>query len=210
MRNKTYLCLDKQEMKGMKRLFLILATVIAEKGAIETIMNRKSVRSFTGEKLTEDQLTTLLKAAMAAPTAGNSQPWQFLVVTDDAKSGIPGADRGDAIKTAGAVIIVCGETTQSRTPRNNPDAAPEIVPNGFWYEDCSAAAENLLLAAEALDLGAVWLSCYPNEGKCAAVKAAFGLPENVEPLAIIPVGVPAGDDPPKDKWKPEKVHNNRW
>ena len=206
----------------MKRILLVLAMIIAVaacgnsetpapvKGAIETIMSRKSVRSFTGDKLSEDQRNTLLKAAMAAPTAGNSQPWQFLVVTDEAKSSIPGADRGDAIKTAGAVIIVCGETTQTRTSRDNPDAAPVVVPNGFWYEDCSAAAENLLLAAEAIDLGAVWLSCYPNEGKCAAVKAAFGLPENVEPLAIIPVGVPAGNDEPKDKWKPEKIHYNQW
>ena len=207
----------------MKRFILILAAAIAaaacgnnpapapEKGAIETIMSRKSVRSFTGGKLSEEQLNTLLKAAMAAPTAMNAQPWSFLVITDDeAKSAIPGAERGDAIKTAGAVIIVCGETTLSRIPRDNPDGEPEVFPNGFWYQDCSAAAENLLLAAEAIDLGAVWLSCYPNEGKCAAVKAAFGLPENVEPLCIIPVGVPAGEDQPKDKWKPEKVHNNRW
>ena len=115
-------------------------TTAPVKGAIETIMNRKSVRSFTGDKLSDDQITTLLKAAMAAPTAGNSQPWQFLVVTDEAKASIPGADRGDAIKTAGAVIIVCGETTQSRTPRNDPDGEPVTVPNSFWYEDCSSAA----------------------------------------------------------------------
>ena len=206
----------------MKRFFLVLAAAMAiaascsspvpsQKGAIDNIMSRKSVRSFTGEKLSDEQVTTLLKAAMAAPTAMNAQPWSFLVVnTDEAKAQIPGADRGDAIKTAAVVIIVCGETTLQRRPRNNPDAEPETVPNGFWSQDCSAAAENLLLAAEALDLGAVWLSCYPNEGKCKAVKEAFNLPENVEPLAIIPVGVPAGNDEPKDKWAPEKIHYNSW
>ena len=182
----------------------------SEKGAIDTIMNRKSVRSFTGDNLSEEQVTTLLKAAMAAPTAMNYQPWSFVVVTGDAKASIPGADRGDAIKTAGAVIIVCGDTTMQRVPRENPDAEPETVPNIFWYEDCSAATENLLLAAEALDLGAVWLSCYPNEGKCKAVKEAFGIPGNFEPLAIVPVGVPAGNDAPKDKWNPGKVHYNSW
>ena len=183
----------------------------APKGAIDTIMARKSVRSFTGDKLSEDQIATLLKAAMAAPTAMNAQPWSFVVVTDEAaKAEIPGAERGEAIKTAGAVVIICGETTLQRRPRGNPDAEPETVPNIFWYEDCSAATENLLLAAEALDLGAVWLSCWPDERKCAAVKAAFGIPEGVEPLAIVPVGVPAGNDAPKDKWKPEKVHYDSW
>ena len=182
----------------------------ASDAALSVIMNRKSVRSFTGEALTDAQLETILKAAMAAPTAMNAQPWSFLVVTGDAKASIPGADRGDAIKTAGAVVIVCGETTLQRIPRDNPDAAPVTVPNQFWSQDCSAAAENLLLAVEALDLGAVWLSCYPNEGKCAAVKTAFGLPENVEPLCIVPIGVPAGEDQPKDKWKPEKIHYNAW
>ncbi len=204
----------------MKKFMLILAAAAAlavscsapaPKGAIDTIMSRKSVRSFTGDKLSEDQITTILKAAMAAPTAMNAQPWSYLVITDDAaKASIPGAERGDAIKTAGAVIIVCGETTLQRPPRENPDAAPETVPNIFWYEDCSAATENLLLAAEALDLGAVWLSCWPNEKKCQAVKEAFGIPENVEPLAIVPVGVPAGNDEPKDKWNPAKVHYNSW
>jgi len=207
----------------MKRIFILLAAVAfaaacttsapapAEKWAIETIMNRKSVRSFTGEKLSEDQLNTLLKAAMAAPTDKNAQPWHFVVVTDpEAIATIPGADRGNAIKTAGAVIILCGETTIQRVPRDNPDAAPESFPNSSWIMDCSTAAENLLLAAEALDLGAVWLSCYPNEGKTAAVHAAFGIPEGIEPIAIIPVGIPDGDNQPKDKWNPAKIHNNRW
>ena len=206
----------------MKKFMLIIAAAAAlavscstgapaPKGAIDTIMNRKSVRSFTGDKLSEDQINTLLKAAMAAPTGMNAQPWHFIVVTDDAvKAAIPGAGRGDAIKTAGAVIIVCGETSIQRKPRGNPDAEAETVPNIFWFEDCSAATENLLLAAEALDLGAVWLSCWPGEEKNAAVKAAFGLPDNVEAVAIVPVGVPAGNDAPKDKWKPEKVHYNAW
>ncbi len=204
----------------MKKIMLILAaaaalavscsTPTAPKGAIDTIMSRKSVRSFTDQQLSDEQVTTLLKAAMAAPTAMNYQPWSFLVVSGDAKALIPGADRGDAIKTASVVIIVCGDTTMQRKPRNNPDADPETVPNIFWYEDCSAATENLLLAAEAMDLGAVWLSCYPNEDKCKAVKEAFGIPEHFEPLAIVPVGVPAGEDQPKDKWNPAKVHYNKW
>ena len=179
--------------------------------ALSVIMNRKSVRSFTGDKLSEDQLTTILKAAMAAPTDKNNQPWQFIVVSDDeAKAAIPGADRGAAIRTAGAVIIVCGKTTMERVPRDNPAAEPETVPNNVWFLDCSAATENLLLAAEASGLGAVWFTCYPNERKSSLVREAFAIPEGIEPFAIVPVGVPAEDNAPKDKWNPDKIHYNRW
>jgi nitroreductase len=82
--------------------------------------------------------------------------------------------------------------------------------NGFWFEDCAAATENLLLAAEALGLGAVWTACYPMPDRMDPTIAALGLPDNVKPFAIVPVGFPAGDDQPKDKWKPENVHYDKW
>ncbi|MBQ9184697.1 MAG: nitroreductase family protein [Bacteroidales bacterium] len=178
--------------------------------AIANIMNRKSVRSFTGEEVTPAQLEVVLKAAMAAPTAMNYQPWEFVVVNDKDKIAevFGGGHHGEMYTNAGAVVVVCGNTVMMRKPRGQENAPEEEVPNQFWYEDCGAATENLLLAVEAQGLGAVWISCYPIEGKIAAMREAFALPENIMPFAIVPIGHPAGDDQPKDKWKPEKIHYN--
>jgi len=185
----------------------------AQKGALDVIKARTSIRSFTGEKLSEEQINTLLDAAMAAPTAANVQPWRFVVLTDEEmKAGLYERERHKEMVTkAGAVIIVCGETVRMSRPHGaDADAKPEPRPNNYWYEDCSAATENLLLAATALDLGAVWLSCYPNENSVERIKNYLGLPETVVPLAIVPVGYPAENPEPKQKWDPEKIHYNRW
>lgn len=187
--------------------------VPVQKGALDVIKARTSIRAFTGEKLSEEQINTLLDAAMAAPTAANIQPWRFVVITDDAvKDGLyQGEVHKKMVNGAGAVIVVCGESIRMVTPRDaGPDAEPEARPNNWWFEDCSAATENLLLAATALDLGAVWLSCYPNEKSVERIKAYLGLPESVIPLAIVPVGYPAENPDPKQKWDPEKIHYNKW
>ena len=180
--------------------------------ALDVIMSRTSIRSFTGDPVPQDQLETILKAGMAAPTAMNGQPWRFVVVTDKDKiATVFGAGpRSGMFTTAGAVIVVCGQTTSMGRPFGQPDAPEQEMPNMFWFEDCSAAAENILLAAHALGLGAVWTAGYPAEERIAPVAAALGLPENVKPLCIIPVGVPAEDPAPKDKWKPEFIHWEQW
>lgn len=185
----------------------------AQKSALEVIKARTSIRSFTGEKLSEEQINTLLDAAMAAPTAANEQPWRFIVITDDeVKAGLySGEVHKQIVSNAGAVIIVCGETTRLRRAHGaNPDAEPVPEPNPYWYEDCSAAAENLLLAATAMDLGAVWLSCYPIERSVNRIRAYLDIPESVTPLAIVPVGYPAENPAPKNKWKTENIHYNKW
>lgn len=185
----------------------------AQKSALDVIKARTSIRAFTGEKLTEEQINTLLGAAMAAPTAADVRPWRFVVITDDdVKAGLYEGERHKKmVVDAGAVIIVCGETTRMVKPHGaEADAEPVPRPNGYWYEDCSAATENMLLAATALDLGAVWLSCYPNEKSVERISAYLGLPANVTPLAIVPVGVPAENPEPKDKWNPDNIHYNRW
>ena len=184
-----------------------------EKGALEVIKARTSIRSFTGKKLTEDQIHTLLDAAMAAPTDANIQPWRFIVITDDEiKAGLyQGEKHKHMVTTAGAVIVVCGETTRMVKPRDAAeDAEPVERPNNYWFEDCSAATENLLLAATALDLGAVWLSCYPTERIVDRIRAYLGIPANVTPLAIVPVGYPTETPEPKDKWNPDNIHYDRW
>ena len=183
----------------------------AEPSALDVIFSRKSVRSYTDQPVTDQQVETMLRAAMSAPTGMNVQPWRFVVVRDQAvKDKLFSGPRGAAMAQAPVVFVVCGETTTMRKPFGQPDAEAVEVENGNWTQDCSAAAENLLLAAEALGLGAVWTAGYPYEDRVNPIREALGLPDNVTPLCVIPCGYPAGDDQPKDKWKPENIHYDKW
>lgn len=184
-----------------------------EKSAIDVIMSRTSIRSFTGDPVSREQLETILKAGMAAPSAINIQPWRFVVLTDKEKiaNTFGNNPRGaDMFTKAGAVIVVCGETSRMAKPFGQPDSPETPQPNMFWFEDCSAAAENILLAAKAIGLGAVWTAGYPAEDRTAPVSNALGLPENIVPLCIIPIGVPAEAPEPKDKWNPQNIHWEKW
>ena len=173
----------------------------AADAVLENIHNRKSVRQYTAEPVSEEHIQTMLKAAMAAPSAVNYQPWRFVVVTEreqlDAMAEVLPFAR--MLKQAPLAIVVCGETLWF-----------EGKENIFWQQDCSAATQYLLLAAEALGLGAVWTGVYPDPERSAQLSAFLGLPETVQPLCAIPIGHPAGDDKPKDKWKPENIHYGKW
>ena len=207
----------------MKKITLILALLSAvvlsgcasresAPSALDVIMARTSIRSFTGDPVSKEQLETILKAGMAAPSAMNVQPWRFVVVTDKDKiAEVFGSGfRGEMFTQAGAVIVVCGETTMMRKPFGQPDAPEEEMDNIFWFEDCSAATENILLAVKALGLGAVWTAGYPADDRTAPIAEALGIPEGTDILCVIPVGVPAEDPAPKDKWKPENIHWEKW
>ena len=208
----------------MKQIVIIAALVAAaflsgckpqaadEPSALDVIMSRTSIRSFTGDPVSKDQLETILKAGMAAPTAMNMQPWRFVVVTDKDKiaSVFGSGPRSEMFSTAGAVIVVCGQKTVMQRPFGQPDAPETEQPNMFWYEDCAAATENILLAVKSLGLGAVWTAGYPAEERTAPIAAALGIPENIGVFCIVPVGVPAEDPAPKDKWKPENIHWEQW
>ncbi len=168
---------------------------------IENIMTRTSIRQFTSEPIGADTLETILKAGMAAPTAVNKQPWAFVAVTERAVlDSLDAAHPMARLSTATAAIVVCGDL----------NLAIEGPGQEYWIQDCSAASENILLAAHAYGLGAVWCGVYPTEERVANVKAALGLPENIIPLNIITMGHPAQNPEPKDKWVPSKVHYQRW
>lgn len=180
----------------------------ANKGAaaIENIMNRKSVRSFTGEAISEEDMTTMLKAAMAAPSGMNIQPWSFVVLTDASKFDdiFQGNFNVGTFKSAGTVVVMCADTTtQSR-------GSEERVPNSMWRDDLGASTENFLLAAEALGLGAVWTAGYPFMERIEHVKEALGLPAEVLPYCMIAVGHPDGENQPKDKFKADRIHYGKW
>ena len=169
---------------------------------LDNIMTRVSVREFTGEKISEAQLDTLLRAAMAAPSALNKQPWAFIVVTDEAKI----AALGEALPYSrcsnkpAVAIIPCGDLTK---------AIPGEIAD-FWINDVSAATQNLLLAAHSMGLGAVWTGLHPDMNRVKMVQEMLDLPEHIVPLCVVPVGVPAEQPAVKDKYKPENIHYNGW
>ena len=181
--------------------------------AITTIMNRKSVRSFTEEPVTSQQIETLLKAGMAAPSGSNIQPWSFIVLQDKDRYLEIFSENNFNQRTfaqSAAIIIVCSDTTVVRAPRNDPQGTPVKMANGTWRDDVGAATENILLAVEAMGLGAVWTACYPYHERMDPVKSSLGIPDDVVPYSVIALGHPTGDDQPKDKWNPERVHYGKW
>lgn len=166
---------------------------------IQTIFNRKSVRAFTDKLVPQQTIETLVKAGMAAPTGLNKQPWEFIAITDRAiiSKLAENHHNGEILNQASALIVVCG-------------LKDEHDDHNMWVMDCSAATENILLAAESLGLGAVWTSCYPIEQIMNNTIELLELPDNTIPLNIIPVGYPNGNPKPKDKWRPQKLHYNKW
>ena len=197
----------------MKLLKLFLVTLITmastaafaqdsqdgSQAVLDNIFARKSVRSYTDEPVSPQQVETILKAAMAAPSGMNLQPWRFVVVTKQETKDKLAGGFNKMIAKAPVVIVVCGKTT------NKVGAA-----NNNWTADCAAATENLLLAVESLGLGAVWTACYPYEARMNPAIEALGIPNDVKPYCIVPIGHPAGDEKPKDKWKPENIHYEKW
>ena len=177
-------------------------TQVMENQAIENIMTRVSVREFTGEKISESQIDTLLRAAMSAPSALNKQPWAFIVVTDDEVI----AQLGEALPYSrcsnhpAIAIIPCGDLSKA-IPGEMAD---------FWINDVSAATQNILLAAHSMGLGAVWTGLHPDMNRAEMVQQMLGLPEHIIPLCVVPVGVPAEQPEVKDKYKTENIHYNRW
>lgn len=187
--------------------FLPLPPVFAEDPAImndtlRVIQQRKSVRTYTDQPVSREQLMTLVKAAMAAPTAVNKQPWAFVVVTE--REGLNKLAEvmpyAKMTAQAQAGIVVCGDLSL---------ALPGDA-QAYWIQDCSAATENLLLAAESMGLGAVWTGAYPIEERVQSLRKLLNLPETIVPLALIPIGYPDGRDQPKDKYKPDRIHWEKW
>ncbi len=168
---------------------------------IENIMTRTSVRAFTGEAISQEQIDTLLRCAMAAPSALNKQPWAFVVVTDSALLQRIGEEMPNTRcqNHPACAFVPCGDLTKAM--EHQPD---------FWINDVSAATENLLLAAHAMGLGGVWTGIHPNADRVKQAQALLGLPEHIVPLCIVPVGVPAENPAPKDKYNAESVHYNQW
>lgn len=166
-----------------------------KKALLNLIMQRRSVRHYTEQKIPHDVLETICRAALAAPSARNRQMRQLIVITERAtldalEKFLPNAPM---LKTAQAALVVCGEIEDEWAC--------------YWEQDCSASVENALLAAEALELGACWCGLFPREERAGAVARELGVPASLMPMALLTLGYPVpGKDFVKDKWKPEKIH----
>ena len=159
------------------------------------IFERRSIRKYQARAVEADKVELLLRAAMAAPTARDAREWAFVVVTDRAlleKLSRVHAYTGCAAEAPLAIV---------------PVAAGK---SSFWQQDLGASVQTLLLEARSLGLGGVWMGIAPSPERMADVSAILSLPEDVRPFAIVPIGYPAEEKPPRGLWEPEKVHYNGW
>jgi nitroreductase len=167
--------------------------------AFEALMRRRSVRAYTDEPVSEDQLRRILAAGMQAPSANNRQPWHFVVVRrrerlDRMAEALP---FGKMLAQAPLGIVVCADSG--------------LQPNaGYWAQDCAAATQNILLACHALGLGAVWIGVYPRDERVAALRELLSLPAAVTPLCAIAIGGPAAPVAPVDRFSPDRIHEEGW
>lgn len=170
-----------------------------ESKAIEAILTRRSIRSYTGEPLNEAIITILLKAAMSAPSAHNQQPWSFIVIDDrNTLEAVPAFHPySKMLLQAPSAILVCGKTK---------DLPAEV----FWPQDCAAATQNILVAANTLGIGSVWLGIYPKEELIEKTRELFKIPEEITPFSFIALGHPAEEKKPSNRFNPDRVHHNCW
>jgi nitroreductase len=149
--------------------------------------------------VSEEQLETLLRAAMAAPSAGNEQAWAFVVLRDRAHldQAMVVHPYASMCKTAALAILVCGDVSREKH-------------KGMWVQDCSAAVENLLLAAANLGLGTCWCGVHPRPERERGFRKLCKLPDHIIPFALVPIGVPAEEKPPADYYDTGRVHRETW
>lgn len=166
---------------------------------MEAILFRRSIRKYTSQPVSQEVIKELLQAAMSAPSAGNEQPWHFIVIDDrQILNEIPKYHPySKMLKEAPVAILVAGDVNLEKY-------------KGFWVQDCSAATQNILIAAQVKGLGAVWLGIYPLEDRVKAIRQLLGIPENVIPLSLVSIGYPAEQKPPANRFNPARIHYNRW
>lgn len=166
---------------------------------MDSILKRRSIRKYKDIKVSNEIVEDLLKAAMAAPSAGNEQPWEFVVLRDKEimKNITEIHPYSKMLLKSDVAIVVCG------------DEKKEVF-KGYWVQDCSAATENILLAAQDMGLGAVWLGVYPIADRVEKIQEILGLPSSVVPLSIVPVGYPDEEKTPGDRFDRTRIHYNGW
>lgn len=162
---------------------------------MKEINYRRSIRQYTEKKVTQEQITKLLKAAMQAPSAANQQPWEFIVV-EDKESLVKVSEMSPysgMVKEASVAFILLANENQMKFPEN-------------WQQDMSAATQNLLLEVASLELGAVWLGVAPLKERMGYLSELFKLPSYIKPFAVVPVGHPVNENQFIDRYDEARVH----
>jgi len=164
------------------------------------LLTRRSIRKYKGTRIDDKAILSIIKAGMYAPSANNTRPWHFIVVDDRSiiDSIMKVHPYSSMLAEASHAIVVCGDETKQNGPR-------------YYPLDCSAATQNLLLAAHALGYGAVWLGVEPRAERIKAISELFGLPPHIHPVSIVSVGAPVKiPDKIPDRFEPEKIRKNHW
>ena len=167
--------------------------------AIEAILSRRSIRKYTTKSVSKELIKNLLEAAMSAPSAGNQQPWHFIVIIDTKiLIDIPTFhNHADMLKEAALGILVCCDKDLEKH-------------KGMGIQDCSAATENILIAVQAKGLGAVWLGVYPRKERIDGLRKLLNIPEHIIPFSLISIGYPAEEKPRANRYNESRIHYNKW
>ena len=167
--------------------------------AMEAILTRRSVRKYIKKPLSDQVIKEFLEAAMSAPSAGNEQPWHFIII--DAPQILSKVttfhNHAQMLKDASIAILVCSDMHLDKH-------------NGMWIQDCSAATENILIAIRAKGLGAVWLGIFPRDERIKGMKQLLNIPDHVMPFSLISIGYPAEKQDRVNRYNTSRIHNNRW
>ena len=166
---------------------------------MEAIYKRRSIRKFARDAVPREDIVSFIKAGMNAPSAGNQQPWHFVVIDDRTLlDQIPlFHPYAQMLREAPAAILVCGDTSLEKHA-------------GFWVQDCSAAVQNILLEIADRGYGGVWLGVYPRPERVDGLRSLLGIPKEIIPFALVAVGRPAEEKPPKNEFKKERIRYNGW
>ena len=166
---------------------------------LEALRTRRSIRKYTKEEIPEGDIRKIIEAGMSGPSAANSQPWHFIIIKSRSiLNEIPKASPyAQMAKDAAIAIVVCGDLKLDRVPQ-------------FWQQDCSIAAQNILLAAHSLGYGAVWTGAYPMEDRYKNLQKLLGIPLSIIPLAVIPIGKPAEKKEGNKPYLEDRVHIDKW
>ena len=163
---------------------------------IQAIYKRRSIRKYLDKQVEKNKIITLIKAATAAPTAVNCQPWEFIIVNQKEKLDELKEQLVFARYNAPVAIVVCG----------NMKLALKGQDHELWIQDCSAAIENILIAAANIGLGSVWIGIYPIESRIKILKEIFNIPEYVTPLGIVYIGYSAEEQEPRTRYNEKRVY----
>ena len=180
-------------------MFIIARSLVENMDAMEAILTRRSVRKYIKKSLSEQIVKELLEAAMSAPSAGNEQPWHFIVID---KPQILSKvtifhNHAQMLKDASIAILVCGDLKLDKH-------------NGMWIQACSAATENILIAVRAKEIGAVWLGIFPREERINGMRQLLNIPDDVVQFSLISIGYPAEKQYRINRYNISRIHHNKW